>query len=198
MRPGLLQPAFIPTTFAAGLIRPRNPMPSLAQVVEELTGAYTELKRYLGWKLNDSHKAADIAQESFERVYHHALKGKVARPRALLFSAARNLIIDQGRSEQRDQSLMDELGQHSNDMAASVEQQVLHRHQLERVAARLQRLPRKRREVFVLARIYGYSYAEIAARMDISVAAVEKHIARAVLDCSDLIESDSAPGAPRK
>ncbi|WP_420177759.1 RNA polymerase sigma factor [Kerstersia gyiorum] len=175
-------------------------MPSLAQVVEELTGAYTELKRYLGWKLNDSHKAADIAQESFERVYHHALKGKVARPRALLFSAARNLIIDQGRSEQRDQCLLDELGQQTaaDSEVASVEQQVLHRRQLERVAARLQRLPRKRREVFVLARIYGYSYAEIAARMDISIDAVEKHIARAALDCSDLIEQEGAACAPRK
>lgn len=174
-------------------------MLSLAQVVEELTGAYTELKRYLGWKLNDSHKAADIAQESFERAYHHALKGQVTRPRALLFSAARNLMVDHGRSEQREHALLEDLGRQTDSEAAvaSVEQQVLYRRQLERVAARLQRLPRKRREVFVLARIYGYSYAEIAARMDISVEAVEKHIARAALDCSDLLGDDDMPGAPR-
>lgn len=175
-------------------------MQRIAQVIEELTGAYSELKRYLGWRLRDTHHAADIAQESFERAYTHALKGKVASPRALLFSTARNLLIDQGRRDQSSQVAMQELGvQGQDDTEASAECHARHRQQLDRVMARLSRLPRKRRDAFVLARIYGYSHAEIAARMNITVAAVEKHIARASLDCADLNDrADAVQSSPHE
>jgi RNA polymerase sigma-70 factor (ECF subfamily) len=47
-------------------------------------------------------------------------------------------------------------------------------------------MPRKRREVFVLVRIYGFSHAEAAVHMNISEAAIEKHVVRAVCDCMGL------------
>lgn len=47
-------------------------------------------------------------------------------------------------------------------------------------------MPRKRREVFVLVRIYGFSHAEAAAHMNISEASIEKHVVRAVCDCMGL------------
>lgn len=70
-----------------------------------------------------------------------------------------------------------------SDCAPSVEQQVVARQQLERLIARLSAMPRKRREAFVLVRIHGYSYAEAAAHMGVSPAAVDQHVVRAVFDC---------------
>ena len=69
------------------------------------------------------------------------------------------------------------------DEVPSAERQVQGRQQLVLLSRRLQAMPRKRREVFVLVRIYGFSHAEAAAHMDISIASVEKHVVRAVCDC---------------
>lgn len=50
----------------------------------------------------------------------------------------------------------------------------------EQLTAILNRLPPTRRQVFILSRIEGYSYAEIAARLSISPRTVEKHISLAL------------------
>ncbi|WP_177192330.1 RNA polymerase sigma factor [Chitinophaga arvensicola] len=50
----------------------------------------------------------------------------------------------------------------------------------EQLSAILDRLPPTRRQVFILSRIEGYSYAEIAARLSISPRTVEKHISLAL------------------
>jgi RNA polymerase sigma-70 factor (ECF subfamily) len=47
------------------------------------------------------------------------------------------------------------------------------------VEAAISHLPKKNREVFLLSRKSGYKHKEIAAQMDISEKAVEKHISRA-------------------
>ncbi|MEG1455609.1 MAG: sigma-70 region 4 domain-containing protein [Comamonas sp.] len=47
-------------------------------------------------------------------------------------------------------------------------------------------MPRKRREAFILVRIYGCSYAEAAAHMGVSVDAIDRHVVRAVMDCMRL------------
>lgn len=52
---------------------------------------------------------------------------------------------------------------------------------LERVDAVLERLGSRTREVFLMHRIDGLKYREIAARLGITVSAVEKHVAKAVL-----------------
>ena len=72
------------------------------------------------------------------------------------------------------------------DEVPSAERQVQWRQQLVLLSRRLQAMPRKRREVFVLVRIYGFSHAEAAAHMNISEAAIEKHVVRAVCDCMGL------------
>ena len=68
------------------------------------------------------------------------------------------------------------------DEAPSAERQMAGRQQLELLSRRLHAMPRKRREVFVLVRIYGFSHAEAALHMGISEAAIEKHVVRAVCD----------------
>jgi RNA polymerase sigma factor (sigma-70 family) len=49
-----------------------------------------------------------------------------------------------------------------------------------RIRRSLQSLSKRTQEVFFLHRLEGFSYAEIARRLGVSVSAVEKHIASAV------------------
>ena len=106
--------------------------------------------------------------------------------RALLFRTGKNIVIDDARRRQVDAQLLQTLALVAADDAPSTERVIASRQQLELLVRRLTAMPRKRREVFVLVRIYGFSHAEAAAHMDISIASVEKHVVRAVCGCMGL------------
>ena len=55
---------------------------------------------------------------------------------------------------------------------------------LARVVETLEKLPPRRRDVFLLFRAYGHTRAEIATQLDITEMAVAKHLLRATIDCS--------------
>lgn len=55
------------------------------------------------------------------------------------------------------------------------------RERLVRVKEGLAKLPPRTREIFLMHRLAGFKYREIAAQYGISQSAVEKHIAEAVL-----------------
>jgi RNA polymerase sigma-70 factor (ECF subfamily) len=63
------------------------------------------------------------------------------------------------------------------------------RERLETVKFVLGQMPERTREVFLMHRLDGMKYREIAATFGISVSAVEKHIARAT---QALIENSEA------
>ncbi|MBW6154849.1 sigma-70 family RNA polymerase sigma factor, partial [Pseudomonas aeruginosa] len=55
--------------------------------------------------------------------------------------------------------------------------------QWRRVEAALRGLPERTRRIFLLNRIHGRTYAEIAQAMQLSQSAVEKHMMRALDAC---------------
>ncbi|MDM0009699.1 RNA polymerase sigma factor [Variovorax sp. J22G73] len=175
----------------------------MRDLVQELVAHYADLRRQLTRDLRDPHYAADIAQSSFERVYTAALKarggtrddappegaeaagGTIESPRALLFRVARNLCIDDARRRKVAQEWAgahDGIGTHQT--AQSSEYVVAQQRVLARVVETMEKLPPRRREVFLLFRAYGHTRAEIALRLGITEMAVAKHLLRATIDCS--------------
>lgn len=175
----------------------------MRDLVQELVAHYADLRRQLTRDLRDPHYAADIAQSSFERVYTAALKarggargdalpdgheaagGAIESPRALLFRVARNLCIDDARRRKVAQEWAgahDGTGTHQT--AQSSEYIVAQQRVLARVVETMEKLPPRRREVFLLFRAYGHTRAEIAQRLGITEMAVAKHLLRATIDCS--------------
>jgi RNA polymerase sigma-70 factor (ECF subfamily) len=161
---------------------------NIHEVAQELLSAYAELKRFLSQRLRNADDVADVAQSSFERVYVHALASPVASPRALLFHTARNLCIDHARRNAIARAWIEERAALDvGNAVPSVEHVVIQRELAERVFECLEQLPARRREVFLLFRAYGYSREEIAKRLDITEAAVAKHLVRATLDCARVL-----------
>ena len=154
---------------------------------EELLSAYHDLKNLLSLRLGNGHDAADVAQSCFERALVYSRRQRVRNPRALLFRTAENLNIDLARRRQvENRALQFEMlcAGHS----ACSEHIVMLRQCTGRLMARLRSMPQKRRETFLLVRLHGCTYAEAAEKQQISVAAVEKHMSRAQLDCADLLD----------
>jgi RNA polymerase sigma-70 factor (ECF subfamily) len=54
---------------------------------------------------------------------------------------------------------------------------------LVRIDAMLDGLPSKARSAFLLSRLDGLGYAEIAQRLDVSLSSVEKYMATAIRHC---------------
>ncbi len=162
---------------------------------------YRELLSFLSRKVVDRSVAADLTQESYARVYAAKASGSaISDPRALLYQTARNLVIDHHRhgdvrasvevpsepTEAQDaHGQQDERGPHGArgprhwepETAMSSQQTVL------ALVNIIDNLPPRCREAFMLNRFDGMTYPEVAARMGISVKAVEQHIKHALNAC---------------
>ncbi|QHJ00450.1 sigma-70 family RNA polymerase sigma factor [Xylophilus rhododendri] len=151
---------------------------------------YRELLRYFTRRAGDGDGAADLVQEAYSRVY--ALQrsgGAVLEPRAFLYHAGRNIAATAATRQAAERRMLDTLALVGSDSAPSVERTAIARQQLQRLIERLERMPRKRREVFILVRIHGWRYHEAAERLGLSDEAVERHVMRGIFDCAGL-----APG----
>ncbi|MDC6169761.1 RNA polymerase sigma factor [Paucibacter sp. XJ19-41] len=162
----------------------------MPDLIRDLLLHYRDLLRHLTHRLRNPDDAADIAQSTFEQVYQHAMASPdattaVESPRALLFRTAHNLCIDQARHRQVVQAWADDRKATQTGQAVlSTEHIAAYRQLVERVVAQLEQLPPRRREVFLLFRAHGHTQTEIAMRLQITEAAVAKHVVRATLDCA--------------
>lgn len=134
--------------------------------------------------------AADIVQGLFIRLWDRPIE----RPDAIapyLFRAAHNLAIDHIRAEQV-------RARHSTAIAEVISREMLSwdrspaRDELELLAAALRSLPKRTRQAFLLSRMYGRSYAEIAWVFGVSPHTVRKEMMRALAACRSAVEKSSA------
>ncbi|PYB85121.1 MULTISPECIES: RNA polymerase sigma factor [Pseudomonas] len=160
--------------------------PALKAAVDDLLAHYSDLRRYLCGRLRNPDDAADIAQSSFAQAYAHALNAPVINARALLFQAARNLCIDQHRRRSTELAALEDWLARADWLSPSVEEIMIAREQLQHLIARIERMPKLRREVFVRVRLHGHSHREVCEALGLSAKSVELHIARAVFDLSEL------------
>lgn len=125
--------------------------------------------------------ADDLVQEAWMRLAVYERETPVVEPEAFLMRAALNLSIDAHRARlvRGEQVVVDE--QMLVDTAPSAEATVLARERLERLGVCLGRLSERTRTIYLDHRVGGLSYQELAQRHQLSVSAVEKHIARATM-----------------
>ncbi|MFJ4141303.1 RNA polymerase sigma factor [Pseudomonas sp. NPDC089734] len=139
--------------------------------------------------------AADLVQDLFVRFWRRPLV-QVEELSSYLLRCAGNIAIDHLRSEgtrsRISESLEAEQDEVSNDPRAALEAS----NDLRHVEAALRGLPERTRQIFLLNRIHGRKYAEIAKAMGLSQSAVEKHMMRALQACKASLEQDSTPAGP--
>ena len=121
-------------------------------------------------------------QEAFLRVESYSHGSEVRAPGAMLARTAINLSIDHARSRNRSPFVqVDAQVELVVDTRPGPEESVQGLQRFVRMREGLDRLSPKSRRILLAQRLEGMSYKEIAQEEGISVAAVEKQIARAVL-----------------
>jgi RNA polymerase sigma-70 factor (ECF subfamily) len=151
---------------------------------------------YAGQMLDDPDAGSDAVQQAFARLWETRAGWKPSGTvRGYLYRLVRNGAIDElrRRSVRSFWADRDELKPRApatpldeatdNEMHGALERA-------------LGSLPRKRREVLVLAHLQGLSYREIAEALGISVETVKKHVSLALTDLRRLL-APHFPGASR-
>jgi len=96
----------------------------------------------------------------------------------LLFTYARNLVIDHLRKKARQRVLLDKLEQETSGEAgaAVAEQQLSYKERLHQLQASIEQLPARRKQIFHLVKQEGLSHKTVADQLGISPATVEKQV----------------------
>lgn len=143
-----------------------------------LADLYGRYSRWLTSRLRARYgdAAEDLVQETYLRVAPYQKRGAIRFPKALLLRIARNIAIDQGR--QADTARAHALQHPGVDHTDAS--------QLSDLITKdaILSLPDDLRVVFVLNRIVGLTYEEVAARTGLSVKAVEWRLSRALIHCA--------------
>lgn len=160
----------------------------MSEILRVLRKNEASLRRYLVRFSSDSHEIDDIIQETFIRAFGVELKRKINEPRAYLFKTAKSVAIDKIRKNKNartepleDSGLVNRL---IDENQFSAEEWLDGRRKLAFLAEAVAQLPPQCQRAFILRRIDGLEYKQIANRMNISVSAVEKHVTNGVLKCS--------------
>lgn len=135
---------------------------------------FFKLLNYLRVKCQNYSEAEDLAQESFTKLWVNREKVEEGKETSFLYTIANNLFIDTKRKEQVKMRYISSLPSHDNyeNPEFIFRTKEFHSH----VNDRIQSLPEKSREVFVMNKIDKLTYGEIASKIGLSVKSVEKRM----------------------
>jgi RNA polymerase sigma factor (sigma-70 family) len=123
--------------------------------------------------------AEDLLHSAYLRLEQYRSDHVVENPSAFLVRTAANIAIDIHRHEKFWEPVDDRRDGQCPDDAPLQDEVIAGRARLSRVKDGLAKLPPRTREIFLMHRIRGLKYREIAVQFGISQSAVEKHIAKA-------------------
>ncbi len=131
-------------------------------------------------RLGGQHAEAwDLVHDTFERVLRQPARNRQDQPRGYLGTIAKRLLIDRHRRRQIENAYLEALAGQPERMAPSPEAIVEIVEQLRGICDTLDRMPQRMRDVFLLARIEGLAYGDIAGRLGVSVNIVQKDMIQA-------------------
>ena len=122
--------------------------------------------------------AEDIAVDTFVQLLTSADRLPIRQPRALLTTIAQRLMYQLWRRRDLERAHLDALDHDETCSAPSLEDLAQTLEALQAIDQLLDRLPAKVKATFVLSRLNGLTYPQIAAELGISQRSVSDYMAR--------------------
>ncbi len=154
----------------------------------------TALRNWLRSKYPDLADPDNLVQESLTRVWRVAQGTAVRSPKALLFTTASHLALDEIRRRKivHLECLRDEAANSVLEDAPPASDTVARREELELVTQAIQSLPPRCRQAITLRKL-GYTHKAIAEDLGISVRAVEAHLVKGMRGCVKFLARHGLP-----
>ena len=167
--------------------------------VNEVKLMQLKLRRLLRSRGRSSDDADDLIQEAFLRLQVYCREHEVQKTEAFLVRTALNLSTDMYKRQVSAAAASFTLqALEAAQVAPPADEVCGAQERLRRMKAGLDQLSPRQREVFVLNRVEGYSFSQIAQRLGITLSAVEKHAAKAVLQMTDWMDQEPSDCKGRK
>ena len=170
--------------------------PEHTELIERLFREHNDaLIRFLALRLRSQQEAREVAQEAYVRLLNLDRPGAVSFLRAFLFKTAANLAVDRirhactAREAAKTGLLLEALGS-----PPTPEQSAVSAEEIRLLERLLEELPPKCRRAFLMHRIHGLEFGEIAAQMGLGERMVRTYVVRATLYCRAGLEAVRASG----
>jgi RNA polymerase sigma factor (sigma-70 family) len=139
------------------------------------------LRHFFMRRVREPEEADDLVQEVFIRLLKSGRVAEVIDLRGYLFQTAASVLTDRARKRRSHHAEMHEpFDQAQHDHGGFAADRVLIGEEtLTRTARALLHLPERARTIFILSRLEGLRYQDIANRLGISLSLVEKQMAGA-------------------
>ncbi|HUD28971.1 MAG TPA: sigma-70 family RNA polymerase sigma factor [Novosphingobium sp.] len=162
-------------------------MPALTASAE-ITALYGDhgewLRNWLRQRTRCSHRAADLAQDTFCRVLERKPDDAIREPRRYLATIARRILIDDVRRRDIERAYLDAYGLLGEGEHAPSPERIAEAVDLLRaVVDALGGLSDKARRSFLMIRFDGLRYAEAAAELGVSERMVKRYVAEGYARC---------------
>ncbi len=141
------------------------------------------LIQFLATRLRSVQEAKEVAQEAYVRLLSLEDSGAVSFLRAFLFKTAANLAVDRIRGRNRQQHARDAGLCDDSREVPTPDREVATAQEVEIVRRLVGELPPKCRQAFLMHRVHGAEFAQIAKEMGLSERMVRHYVLRAVLYC---------------
>jgi len=139
---------------------------------------FDAVRSYLFYRGADKEQASDLAQDVFLRIWEKQLDVDLKTALRLLYKMAGDMFVSRYRRETIEMNYRKSLKNDTDDY--SPEDQLRYNELKDKYSKALATLGEKQRTVFLMARMEGLKYHEIAERLNLSVKAVEKRMSIAL------------------
>jgi RNA polymerase sigma-70 factor (ECF subfamily) len=144
---------------------------------------------FAGRYLNDKSEIEEIIQEIFVKLWKTRLRIKEDLPlHNYLFTITRNTILHKKQKQINEQKYLDYARVYYSMQYFHTQEEVEFNELSKIIEDSIARLPKKRREIFLMNRNDGLTYKEIAQELDLSLKTVEAHIRLALQDLRRMLE----------
>lgn len=139
---------------------------------------FDSVRSYLFYRGAGADDASDIAQEVFMRVWEKQIEIDIKTAKHLLYKIAGDMYISKYRHDMLELRYKKSLNHEKEDH--SPEEELKQKEMFITYKKALSSLNEKQRTVFLMSRMDGLKYQEIADRLNLSVKAVEKRMSLAL------------------
>lgn len=143
---------------------------------------YLKLRSFVNKFLHDQEEAEEIVEEVFVRIWEN--RQSIDPDNSLvsyMFKTAQNLSLNAIRKKKTISRSIEVLQAEYADNIYSYSSEDHHVFELEaNIASAIEKIPARSKEVFMLSRMSGLKYDQIAHKLNISIRTVEVHISKAL------------------
>lgn len=166
---------------------PRAASRAVAREAEPLRRA---LARFFHSRVSDPAEVDDLVQEVFTRIVARESPQPIERLTGYVFHTAASVLADRHRrrSARRAEAHVAFDPDRHSDLELDPQRILSGKQELRAAVAALLSLPERTRTIFILHRLEGRRYRDVADQLGISVSAVEKHMVKAIQHLSATLE----------